>query len=91
MSPMKTSLRLPDGIADEATAYANGLGISLNALCAVALRDYLDRRTASPKAEPTPQTPTRTVTQAVAPVVPVVEPAKALGLSSPVRQAAGGQ
>ena len=44
MAPMKTTLRLPDAIASEATSYAEGLGISLNALCAVALRDYLDGR-----------------------------------------------
>lgn len=42
---MSTStLRLPDELQAEATAYAARLGISLNALCAVALRDYLDAR-----------------------------------------------
>ena len=45
---MSTStLRLPDELQGEATAYAARLGISLNALCAVALRDYLDARLAA--------------------------------------------
>jgi hypothetical protein len=39
-----TSVRFPDALKAEATAYAEALGISLNALCAVALRDYLDQR-----------------------------------------------
>lgn len=38
------TVRLPDPLKAEATGYAEGLGISLNALLAVALRDYLDRR-----------------------------------------------
>lgn len=39
-----TTLRLPDGLKADAEAYAARLGISLNALCSVALRDYLDAR-----------------------------------------------
>lgn len=39
-----TTLRLPDVLKAEADSYASTLGISLNALCAVALRDYLDAR-----------------------------------------------
>lgn len=42
-----TTLRLPDGLKADAEAYAVALGISLNALCAVALRDYLDARSRS--------------------------------------------
>lgn len=38
------TLRLPDALQAEATAYAARLGVSLNALCAFALRDYLDAR-----------------------------------------------
>lgn len=38
------TFRLPAPLKAEATAYAQALGISLNALCAVALRDYLDAR-----------------------------------------------
>ena len=41
-----TSIRFPDGLKAEASTYADSLGISLNALCAVALRDYLDARRA---------------------------------------------
>ena len=39
-----TTLRLPAALKAEADAYAASLGLSLNALCAVALRDYLDAR-----------------------------------------------
>lgn len=39
-----TTVRLPDSLKLEASAYADRLGISLNALIAVALRDYLDVR-----------------------------------------------
>ena len=39
-----TTLRLPDGLKGDAETYAASLGISLNALCSVALRDYLDAR-----------------------------------------------
>jgi hypothetical protein len=41
---MATTARLPDDLKGEAAAYAASLGISLNALMAVALRDYLDAR-----------------------------------------------
>lgn len=39
-----TTLRLPDPLKARATEYADQLGISLNALLAVALKDYLDAR-----------------------------------------------
>jgi predicted transcriptional regulator len=41
---MATTTRLPDDLKAEAERYAHDLGISLNALLAVSLRDYLDRR-----------------------------------------------
>lgn len=41
---MATTLRLPIELKARADAYAASLGISINALCAVALRDYLDAR-----------------------------------------------
>lgn len=47
--PSSTTLRLPDALKADAESYASGLGISLNALCAVALRDYLDKRAATDK------------------------------------------
>ena len=37
-------LRLAPGLKAEATAYARSIGLSFNALCAVALRDYLNAR-----------------------------------------------
>lgn len=53
-----TTMRFPDALKSEAQAYADDLGLSLNGLCAVALREYLDQRkapaktTAKPVAEP---------------------------------------
>ena len=46
---MVSTVRLPEGLEREAKSYAEGLGISLNALLAVSLRDYLDRRPAAPR------------------------------------------
>ncbi len=43
-----TTLRFPDALKAEAGAYADALGVSLNALCAIALRDYLDSRKPKP-------------------------------------------
>ena len=43
-----TNARFPDALHAEAKTYAAGLGISLNGLLAVALREYLDRRGAGP-------------------------------------------
>jgi hypothetical protein len=45
---MTTTLRLPAELKDEAQIYAKTLGVSLNGLLAVALREYLDRRPAHP-------------------------------------------
>ena len=45
------SIRLADGLKSEASAYARSLGVSLNALVAIAVRDYLDARKSK---EPTP-------------------------------------
>lgn len=44
---MASTIRFPADLKAEATAYAEALGISLNALCAVALRDYMDSRKAA--------------------------------------------
>lgn len=72
-----TTLRFPDPLKAEATAYADTLGVSLNALCAIALRDYLDAR------KPKPATvPARVGSQAKAePVRSVVSVPAASGLS----------
>lgn len=55
---MAMTLRLPDPLVDEAQAFAASLGISMNALVAVALRDYLDGRhtlrSGGPSAAPSP-------------------------------------
>ena len=47
-----TTLRLPDEFKAEVTACANAMGVSLNALCAYALREYLDARKPRPAALP---------------------------------------
>lgn len=47
-----TTLRFPDQLKAEASAYADALGVSFNALCAVALRDYLDTRKPKPATLP---------------------------------------
>jgi preprotein translocase subunit SecA len=48
---MASTIRVPAPLKEEAQAYATGLGISLNALVSVALRDYLDARGRTVKAE----------------------------------------
>lgn len=62
-----STMRFPDALKSEATAYADQLGISLNALCAIALRDYLDARKQA-AAKPTP--PAVAKQPAAAPVQP---------------------
>jgi hypothetical protein len=44
LPPQAITARLPAGLKSESEAYAASLGVSLNALIAVALRDYLDAR-----------------------------------------------
>jgi predicted transcriptional regulator len=41
---MAMTLRLQDELSDRAARYAAEIGISVNALVAVALREYLDQR-----------------------------------------------
>lgn len=45
---MATSIRLTETLKAHAAAYAASLGISVNALIAVALKDYLDGRVIEP-------------------------------------------
>lgn len=51
-----TAIRFPEALKAEAKAYADALGISVNALCAMALRDYLDARK-HPQRAPAPPSP----------------------------------
>ena len=53
-----TTLRLPEPLKAEADALAVALGISLNALMAVALRDYIDVRATRRSGLPLPSPPT---------------------------------
>jgi len=66
---MATTARLPEGLKLEAEAYAKGLGVSLNALLAVALRDYLDARRGL-GARPAEPAAAAVSAEALAPAVP---------------------
>jgi predicted transcriptional regulator len=59
---MAMTVRLPDELARRGRRYAAELGVSLNALLAIALREYLDAR------DPTPRVLTRSsaLAQAIA-------------------------
>ena len=46
---MAMTVRLPDELARRGRRYAGELGVSLNALLAIALREYLDARTPKPR------------------------------------------
>ena len=59
---MAMTLRLPNDLAERGHRYAAELGISLNALLAVALRDYLDMRKPEPRLAP----PAQALAQAIA-------------------------
>jgi hypothetical protein len=61
---MAMTLRLPDDLAKRGRRYAAELGISLNGLLAVALREYLDARTR--ESRPAPAPPPHALAQAVA-------------------------
>lgn len=51
------NVRLTDPLKADAARYARSLGISLNALVAVAVRDYLDARRQEPGEEPASSPP----------------------------------
>ena len=59
---MAMTLRLPDPLARRARRYAAELGVSLNALLAIALREYLDARAPTPR----PDSPPSGLAQAIA-------------------------
>jgi len=61
---MAMTLRLPDGLAERGRRYAAELGISLNGLLAVALREYLDARKRESRTAPPSRT--QALAQAVA-------------------------
>jgi len=52
---MAMTLRLPDSLAERGRRYAAEVGISLNALVAIALREYLDARKPGLRSAPSPQ------------------------------------
>lgn len=76
---MASTFRLPESLKAQAQAYADQLGISLNALMAVALRDYLDSRSQQPRAQAQAQAP--------ASPAPAASPALAYRPSPDVRPA----
>lgn len=59
---MAMTLRLPDELAERGRQFAAEVGISVNGLVAMALREYLDRR--QPAVSPAP--PPRSLAQAIA-------------------------
>lgn len=59
---MAMTLRLPQGLAERGRRYAAAVGISLNGLVAVALREYLDER----KPESRMTSPAQPLAQAIA-------------------------
>jgi hypothetical protein len=61
---MAMTLRLPDDLAQRGRRYAAELGISLNGLLAVALREYLDARKRESRTPPPPRV--QVLAQAVA-------------------------
>ncbi|MFC6220176.1 hypothetical protein ACFP3P_16605 [Pelomonas aquatica] len=71
MATQTTTVRLPELLKSEAESFAASLGISLNALMAVALRDYLDGRTGS-ASRPSPAS---SVPSPVTESAPVAKPA----------------
>lgn len=88
------TLRLPDPLMAEAQAYAEGLGLSLNGLCAVALRDYLDARknkptgvpakVPQPAAAPSPRkAPVRARVPSPPAQEPMVRPVRKVGPNAP--------
>ena len=68
---MPITLRLPENLHLAAAEYARELGISLNALVAVSLKDYLDARAGSAPAGQAPLTVSETAPPA--PVKPLVQ------------------
>ena len=59
---MAMTLRLPEELAERGRRYAAELGLSLNGLLAVALREYLDLRKPEPRRVP----PVQRLAQAIA-------------------------
>jgi len=51
---MAMTVRLPNELARRGRRYAAQLGVSLNALLGVALREYLDARAPTPRVTPPP-------------------------------------
>ena len=59
---MAMTLRLPEALAERGRRYTAELGISLNGLLAIALREYLDTRNSGPRTT----LPPRALAQAIA-------------------------
>lgn len=62
---MAMTLRLPEELAEQGRQYAATLGISLNALLAIALRDYLDAKRSASGLQRTPRTLAQAIAQQV--------------------------
>ena len=62
---MAMTLRLPDELARRGRRYAAELGVSLNALLAIALREYLDARALSARSAAPPSALAQAITRQV--------------------------
>jgi hypothetical protein len=62
---MAMTVRLPEELAEQGRQYAAELGVSLNALLAIALREYLDARRSGPSLQRTPRTLAQAIAQRV--------------------------
>lgn len=62
---MAMTVRLPEGLAEQGRQYAATIGISLNALLAIALREYIDARRSTSRLQRAPQTLAQAIAQRV--------------------------
>jgi predicted transcriptional regulator len=62
---MAMTLRLPEALAKRGRRYAAESGVSLNALLAIALREYLDARESAPRVASPPRSLAQAIVQQV--------------------------
>jgi predicted transcriptional regulator len=62
---MAMTVRLPEELAEQGRQYAAELGVSLNALLAIALREYIDARRSASRLQRAPQTLAQAIAQRV--------------------------
>lgn len=80
---MAFTLRLPASLSERATAYAESIGVSVAALVAIALADYLDSRA---RREGGPPAPAPDARGDRAPAAPEFRLEPAVAVAAPSRQ-----